>query len=122
MDWRHNQWVGVGAAVCLIVGIALVFLYMGGTGTPSGVGSGMNFQCESTSETFKVLGKDLEKWEVYDKYFNKPNQAVACKVCGKDDAYWSYYCPTCQQWYKFRPQDVNVDLLLCPKEHEIEVR
>ena len=120
MDWKHNQWVGVGAAILVVVGIVGVFFWLS---KPAAMGSqgGLMFLCEGTNGTFNIPGADLEKEKIYMKYFNKPNQAVECQLDGNNDAYWVYYCPTCEKYYQYTPSQASASSggLYCPKEHEI---
>lgn len=123
MDWRHNQWVGIGAAILVVAGIVFLVMFMGrepNTGRQQAVG--LTFLCESTNQTFQIPAKDLEDFDTYMKYFNKGGQKVECKVCNQVDGQWAYYCSECQKFYVYKKGQENVDQLLCPEGHEIADR
>ena len=124
MDWRHNQWVGVGAAVLLVVGVVGVFMYVNrtGAGLPSGAdaGQGLTFECESTGQTFFVSDDDLENEDTYTTYFQQVAVPVPCKSCGKTDAYLAYYCRTEQKYYRYKKGQNEAQMVSCPNGHEIE--
>jgi len=118
MDWRHNQLVGVGAAILVVAGIVGIFYWLSRPSITREHG-GYTFQCESSGDTFKITDAEMEKEGVYMAYFGKTEQPVKCRLDGNNDAYWSYYCPQCKKYYKWTRAQVNVDLVLCPDEHVI---
>lgn len=124
MDWRHNQWVGVGAAVLLVVGVVVVFMYVNssGTGLPTGeaAGQGLTFQCESTGQTFFISDADLENEDTHTTYMNQTGVALPCKICGKTDAYQVYYCRTEQKYYRYKKGQDLLQVVTCPNGHEVE--
>jgi len=123
MDWRHNQWVGVGAAVLLVVAIVGLFLWMqsGGGSLATGIGPGMIFQCDATKETFVIPGKDLDKEDVYLAYFNRAGVAAPCKIDDQNDAYWVYWCPQCKKYYKVNRTQITSDSTRCPEGHPVDI-
>ena len=122
MDWKHNQWFGLGAAV-LLVG-AIIWLFMWTTSPPSSTLDikGPSFQCESTQKFFVVPISEIQNnTETYSTYFDS-TEAVLCRVCGQKDAYHMFFCkdPECNKWYKWG-QAISVSTLArCPKGHEID--
>jgi hypothetical protein len=124
MDWRHNQWVGVGAAVALVLGVVGLFMYVNRSTTPTAGtfdagGAGLLFQCDSTGQTFFIPVKDLDDEATYEKYFGRIPEASPCKICGKTDAYQVYYCEVCQKYYRYKRGQDEQTTLHCPLGHEV---
>jgi len=126
MDWRSNQWVGVGAAVLLVAAIVFLFYYTTGTPTtPGGVAPGeeviMTFQCESTGEVFGLTSQDLENLETAETYMTGDvSEAKPCRICGAEDAHAVYYCKECDKWYRYTSaQGRSAGTLTCPEGHAV---
>ena len=123
MDWRHNQWVGVGAAVLLVVGVVGVFMYVNSSGTrvtDEASGAGLVFECESTGQTFFISNSDLDDEDTYTTYLAHAGEAVLCKICGKVDAWQVYYCPVDQKYFRYKKGQADLQSVTCPNGHEIE--
>ncbi len=119
MDWRHNQWVGVGAAVLLVVGIVFVFFWTGRKNSAIAESRKYFYLCDSTGETFTKTEKDMENDENAEKYLVEAGSPAYCDICGQDDAHQAYYCPECQKWYAYTRSQMSASTLYCPKKHII---
>jgi hypothetical protein len=121
MDWRHNQWFGLGAAVLLVGAIVLLFMWTTTTPPTHPGAKGLTFRCESTNENFIIPRADLDNSDVYLKYFGAKGP-VDCKICGKVDAYHSFFCPECNLWYKWDVVPQGIDSLnpRDPKGHDVD--
>jgi len=121
MDWRNNQLVGLGAAGLLVVFIIVIIWYIAG-GEPSTMEQatvGMQFQCESCGETFRIPTAALEDYDTYSTYMQEYETAVECKLCGEVAAYQGYFCPECNQWYRYKLSQSMSSHVICPKGHAI---
>lgn len=119
MDWRNNQWVGIGAAVALVLAIVVIFLWGSASKDNPALTRGYTFRCESTGETFFITEKAIEDMETYETYMLPYGQATVCKSCGLDDAYRSYFCPECDKWYHYEPRHEQSDFVRCPEDHAV---
>lgn len=118
MDWRHNQWIGVIAAVAVVVGIVGVFIYLTRTSASRDFG-GITFMCESTQQTFNVSDRELDSMDGVTKWGSLDQvDGFACKNCDKQDAVKVYWCPTCQKWYPFKRNQLTAESVRCPEGHE----
>ncbi|MCD6365424.1 MAG: hypothetical protein J7M14_06070 [Planctomycetes bacterium] len=113
MDWKSNPWVGVGAAILLVVGVAVVYLWTTGESGPS---TSLDeavyrwFQCESTGEVFAVTYADVTNNEDdYLNYMSRAGEAVPCKICGEEDAYMVYWDPGAGEWVRMTPADERAE-------------
>lgn len=125
MDWRSNQWVGVGAAVLLVVAIVFLFYYTtSGPTTRSGIAPGeeviFTMRCESTDQLYTITDNELKDLEVYERHYENPAEAKPCEICGAEDAHWVYYCRTCDKWYAYSSDQARGGgTLMCPEGHII---
>lgn len=121
MDWRNNAWVGIGAAGLLVVFIIVVIWYATGSGTTAVEEApvGLQFECDSCKEHFRIPLTALEDYDVYSKYMNEYGTAVECDVCGEVEAYAAYYCPECEQWYRYTRSQGSALAVYCPKRHKV---
>ena len=121
MDWRNNQWIGLGAAGLLVVGIIITVWYIGGGGRETAIdkAGGLHFLCESCEGTFNVPLAALENEGVYDTYMVKSEEPAICKLCGDESAYRYFFCPdpACEKWYKHKMSADANDRTVCPKAH-----
>lgn len=119
MDWRHNQWVGIFAAIFVIGGIGVLFWWM--NRPPLALGenaTGPTFQCESTKETFRVPLAALENAETYQRFQKPYGSPVQCEQCDNVDAYQVYKCEECGGlYYKYKPGEEASNVIRCPKGH-----
>ena len=120
MDWKHNQWVGVGAAILVVAGIVLIFTWLSRSGPGTKESSGTVYLCDSTNESFVIRDKEFESFDVFKTYHAKAETGLPCRVCGKEDAYWAYYCQVCQTVYKHKKGDDLRDTITCPKGHVVD--
>ena len=120
MDWKHNQWFGLGAAAVFIIGIALVFLWNNQPpDLPVDAQATWKYQCDSTKEVFEVPVKDFEQRDVYLKFHVPMGTAVECAICGKIDAYQVYWCPECNEYIKYKAGQAATNEIVCPNGHSV---
>ena len=121
MDWKSNAWVGVAAAVVLVLFIVVMFWYAfrGGEDRMAQAG-GEKFQCEACGGVFEISRKDmLEDDELYNEYWGKDEEPLLCQLCGAREAYWVYYCPKCDKYYKYLKSQRMSSISVCPEGHII---
>jgi predicted RNA-binding Zn-ribbon protein involved in translation (DUF1610 family) len=121
MDWRNNQWVGLGAAGLLLIFIVIIVMYVSQSSQSrlAAMEGGMQFKCDACGETFIVGWGELDDYDTYKTYKDKYGQAVPCRECGEVAAYQSYYCPQCDKWYKYKRSQQTADLVVCPEGHNV---
>ena len=122
MDWRNNQWVGIGAAVLLVVAIVGIFLWSTGDSASRAASRMQTYQCKSTGETFQVSEKEMEDMDTYVKYTPEmTGDPVECKICGEKDAYMVYFCPDpeCNKYYPYEVRHGMADFIRCPEGHTV---
>jgi ribosomal protein L37AE/L43A len=121
MDWRNNQWIGLGAAGLLVVGIAILFWYTFGGETAVERQADEVFKCDACDVVFTLSMKELiENEELYNTYFGKYGEAVPCQQCGEVQAYKVYNCPQCEELYKYTAEHAwSGEVSRCPKGHDL---
>ncbi|MHC4712957.1 MAG: hypothetical protein ACYTAN_06760 [Planctomycetota bacterium] len=122
MDWRNNQWVGLGAAGLLVVGIAFLFWYTFGSGdTALERARGDTFKCDACDVVFAISMKEMvDNDDLYLTYFGKFGEAVPCRECGEETAFKVFYCPKCEEYGKYTVEDASgFSEPRCLKGHQI---
>ena len=111
---------GFAYLVLVFAVVACAALLWGcGSSVPPAKPANMVFQCESSSNTFVVTGDELRNRDIYLKYWAKAGTPVECRLDGKMDAYWVYYCPVDKQYFRYTPGAGEQEVLQCPNGHVI---
>jgi len=119
MAWKDNPMAGIIAVIVVIVAVVGIVIYLNRP-APTREHGGYTFQCSASNETFKITDAEMDKADIYAKYFGKAGEAVDCRLNGQKDAYWVYYCPTDKQYFRYTTRDMGPrDILKCPNGHEI---
>lgn len=120
MDWKNNQWVGIGAAALLVLAIVGIFTFRGAPGGGK-IGTLIyTFKCKSTGETFNYTSDQIESMSTEDfaEYMEPYGTPAKCDKCGDKDAERNYFCPKCEEWYPYEPKHDMGGEVICPKGHE----
>ncbi len=124
MDWRDNKYVGMAAVVALVIFIGVIgWRTIGGTSDPTvelldGMPA-MKFECDTCEGRFEVPMREIAREDVYLSYMVEYGSATPCRLCGEDTAYRAYFCPECDQWYRYTRAQGSAAMIFCPERHEI---